>query len=419
MVDPTAVYTVVRVWTALLGTAVVALLFLVARRVFGERAALAGAALTAVAPFQHEWSRVARTDIPTTLFALAATWCALRLLEDGRARWYLGAAAAAALASASKYPGGIALLAPALAHLFRWRAGRGPLLAPKVLLLPLGFLVAFLASSPYILLDRAGVVRDIGGEWESGHLGADRMPGVWNALWYLYAALPTALGWPTWLVALPSGLLSLRRQTTARLVFAAFPVAYLVVMIEGPLRWATWTIPCLPFIAAWAGWGIDRAASRLAASRPRAALARPAFALGVAIVALWPTGVVIARDYRSLLIDTRTEATYWYPHGIPKGAKVAFEFYAGQPPPGIRLHRRGLLGNKPLDEYRAEGYEYLVFSDWMYGRVYAEPKRFPREVAIYEDMWRRGELVREFDPRVLNGWLGRRGPTIRVLRISP
>jgi hypothetical protein len=78
----------------------------------------------------------------------------------------------------------------------------------------------------------------------------------------------------------------------------------------------------------------------------------------------------------------------------------------------------GLLGNRPLEHWRDAGYQYLVFSDWMYGRVYAEPEKFAREVALYDDLFSRGERLLDLDPCVLSCWLGRRGPTIRVLRIA-
>jgi 4-amino-4-deoxy-L-arabinose transferase-like glycosyltransferase len=416
--DPTAVFLLLRVWTAVIGTAVVGVTYWVARDVFGRRAALAGAALTAVAPYQHEWSRIARTDIPLTLFALLTTGFSLRALACGGAIPYLLAGGAAGLACASKYPGGIALLAPLVAHLARWRTGRASLLDPAALAAPVGFLLAFFGSSPYLLIDRSTALRDIAAEFESSHLGADRLPGVWNYLWYLYAAIPTALGETVWLVALPAGLIAFRRDTARRLVFGAFALGYMAVIMSGTLRWTNWVIPALPFFAVWAGWGVDRLAARIERS-PRPAFGpRWAFLGLVAAVGAWPLAQVAARDYLSLLVDTRAEATAWYAANLPKGAKVAFEHYAGQPPPGIRLDLRGLLGNKPLAEYRAEGYQYLVFSDWMYGRVYAEPHKFRDVVAQYDEMFTHAEVVREFDPRVLGGWVGRRGPTIRVVRIA-
>jgi hypothetical protein len=406
-VDPTAVFLLARGFTAVLGAVVVLATYLIAGRLFGRRAALVAALLTAVAPYQHHWSQLARTDIPVTLFGLLTTWAALALLRDGRARWYAAAGAFAGLAVATKFPAALAVAAPVLAHLLRWRRGRVGLLQPRAALIGLGWLAAFLGSSPYLLLDSPRALRDIASELEPGHLGADRLPGIWNYLWYAYEALPSAAGWPTYLLGLAGLLLTLRRPTAEQVVFAAFPALYLLVVTSGTLRWAHWAIPAVPYLAGWAGWALTRLPVR-----------RGGLATAAALVALWPLGVVLAHDYRALLVDTRTEASAWYRANLPAGARVAFEHYAGRAPEGVLADVPGLLGNRPLEHWRDAGYQYLVFSDWMYGRVYAEPEKFAREVALYDDLFSRGERLLDLDPCVLSCWLGRRGPTIRVLRIA-
>ncbi|HEV8634333.1 MAG TPA: glycosyltransferase family 39 protein [Chloroflexota bacterium] len=408
--DPTDVFLLVRAFTAALGTLVVLVTYLVARPLVGRRAALVGALLVAVAPHQHQWSQLARTDIPATLFALLTTWAALQLLQTGRARWYAAAGAFAGLALATKYPAVIALIAPAAAHLARWRLGRAGLADRRVLLTGLAWLVAFLGSSPYLILDRWGALRDLTAEFELGHLGADRLPGVGNDLWYLYSALPAAAGWPTYLLGLVGLVLASRRDRPRQLVFAAFPAVYLAVVTSGTTRWAHWTLPVVPYLAAWAGLALTWLVGRLG-------LRRTALVGAAVLVAAWPLGIGLAHDYRALLTDTRTEAAGWYAAHLPPGARVAFELYAGRAPPTVRADTPGLIGNRPLAAWRDDGYDYLVFSDWMYGRVYAEPEKFGPEIALYEEMFAGGRLLAEFDPCVLDCWLGRRGPTIRVVQI--
>ena len=46
--------------------------------------------------------------------------------------------------------------------------------------------------------------------------------------------------------------------------------------------------------------------------------------------------------------------------------------------------------------YRQNGFDYLIFSQGMYGRFYAEPERYSMEVAQYDDLFNRFTLTRKF-----------------------
>jgi hypothetical protein len=47
--------------------------------------------------------------------------------------------------------------------------------------------------------------------------------------------------------------------------------------------------------------------------------------------------------------------------------------------------------------YVEKGFEYLVFSEGMYGRFYREPQRYRGEVAQYDSFFSRFPLVKTFD----------------------
>ena len=112
--------------TALLGTLLIYLMYRVGLR-WSVTVALSTALLVAVHPNLVRLSHFALTDIPLALFVAWTLLLSLVATEDGRARWFLAAGATAGLATATKYPGAVALLMPltaaALGPTVRFRGG--------------------------------------------------------------------------------------------------------------------------------------------------------------------------------------------------------------------------------------------------------------------------------------------------------
>ena len=75
------------------------------------------------------------------------------------------------------------------------------------------------------------------------------------------------------------------------------------------------------------------------------------------------------------------------------------------------------LGVRTLDEYANDGYEYVIVSSQRYNPFFIESthryKYFPRFRVFYHELFKRGKLVKEFNPRDDN----RPGPVIRIYRI--
>jgi hypothetical protein len=60
------------------------------------------------------------------------------------------------------------------------------------------------------------------------------------------------------------------------------------------------------------------------------------------------------------------------------------------------------------------GVDYVVLSSDVDGRVLAAPATYPRQVAFYKALVRRGRVVASFAPR-----RDERGPVITVYRLPP
>src|SRR5262245_4303195 len=111
---PTDFYLWGRAVTALMGTATVLIVYLIGMR-WGTRYAALSAGLLAVMPIHVRESHYILTDVPVTFFVALTFLLALRANEQERTSAFALAGVAAGLATATKYPGAVALLLPLVA----------------------------------------------------------------------------------------------------------------------------------------------------------------------------------------------------------------------------------------------------------------------------------------------------------------
>lgn len=85
------------------GLAVVALTFVLARRLFGARAGLIAAGLLAIDPIHFAYSQIVRTDIHETVFRWLRALVLVNLVRRGRVANYIWAAVRLGLACGMKW----------------------------------------------------------------------------------------------------------------------------------------------------------------------------------------------------------------------------------------------------------------------------------------------------------------------------
>jgi 4-amino-4-deoxy-L-arabinose transferase-like glycosyltransferase len=109
---------------ALMGMAAVALTYDLVRRRFGRAGGFAAGLVLALTPMTVAISRHNNPDALLVLCCVAALWCAVRALEDGRTRWLVLAGACVGLGFETKM--GVALVVvPGIAAAWLWVAPRG------------------------------------------------------------------------------------------------------------------------------------------------------------------------------------------------------------------------------------------------------------------------------------------------------
>ncbi|HSE96172.1 MAG TPA: glycosyltransferase family 39 protein, partial [Methylomirabilota bacterium] len=454
--DPGPFYLLGRTVTATLGTATIAMLYLLAAPLYGRVvAALAGLFLAVNLLHVHD-SQYVTTDVPLTFLITLGLMAVLRYLRDGRSRQAVGAGLVAGLATSMKYPGGLLLLPLLVAHLLRLRAAPGgartAVVTPGLVGAGLAGLAAFVAGTPYaVLTPRAFVhgVLDEVREIQSVQFGNEAdLPGY---LFHLLHSLPEAMGVPLLLLAAGGlGLLAWRRAP-ADLVLLAFPLPYFLVIGTWSSRFERYAVPLLPFLALLAALALVVLIPRLVRATWRAERRGYGWVgVAAAVVLLLAPELYRVGRFHVLLgrPDTRRVAADWIERELPPGLRIAMEPYspAVQVTPGQarRLGRPGAalaegagfevvrLDTYDLNQLVREQVAYVVLSGFVFERKARACGRYPTECDFYGDLERRGALVLDVKPAAVDLplWVGdiyspltrlrereRPGPRIKVYRL--
>jgi hypothetical protein len=281
-----------------------------------------------------------------------------------------------------------------VAHFLRY--GKAAFKQPKLYLALLLCGVGFLATTPYSILDSAKFLTDLRFEaqhYSTGHAG---MEG--NSLeWYLNYMWNTGGG--LYLLAVLGILCGsiLRPKETSLLLI--FPLVYFAFINSFVVRNDRTFLLLTPFLFLLAAWFLVNLFDKLRTWQTRS-LQRLFFtvlvSLAIAALAL-PISKTIADTRRLTTVNSRETARIWIADNLPPGAKVAIESYSPFVDPSrFSVQGFGRMIEHEPEWYIEQGFDYLVFSQGMYGRFYLEPEIYRSETSQYDNLFGRFNLIKMF-----------------------
>jgi 4-amino-4-deoxy-L-arabinose transferase-like glycosyltransferase len=442
VVDQGQYFLLGRLLSVAFGMASIYLVYRLGRAAYSRPVGLLAALFLAVEPLHVKYSHVAVTDVPATAFSLLALVLLVTAAKGGGRRWLVAGAAAAGLATATKYNLGALVLPVAVTAVY---ASRGEVAArvaaggrrlgewwrilTRRVVAPM--LAAFLLASPFVLLDLPKFIHDFAIQSRIMHTGWLGFENSGNGYWYnFHVNLAGALGLVLLLLALAGLAYALWRRTPLDVMIAPYLIlyfAYIGTWKELADRYLLPLVPLLLLLAARLCVSFFRVRPAL-----RSVLAPSLAALVVAAVVL-PLTDSIAFNTELTRTDVRLRAKTWVEATIAPGSKIASDTYgpplvrrldaphytaAGMHPVAYRLVRLKLpLPGRAdvrhsLKWLRQRHVKYVIVTSAVYDRILAAAEHYPTQAKFYRRLDTVGTLIRQFRPRA-----GERGPVIKVYEL--
>lgn len=372
-----------RVLTVVAGVVSVGLLILTGARLTGSvLVGLFAGLMLAISPTNVQLSRFITPDTFVTMLAIAALFSATSIYRQGKIRQYVVGGLLVGLTASTKYNGGLVVIALVTAHVLRfgWKGFRQRNLYLALICCGIGFI----AATPYSLIDFQGFVAGLafeGRDYSRGHPG---MEGD-SLQWYL------AYMWETAGILYVLAALEIVRGMLWRvkevILLSTFPIVYFAFICTFAVRNDRTLLPLTPFVFLLAASLIAYLWRRVAGTETGALRYFAAVTLAVVTLAALaqPFATSFANGERLVTTDSRETARQWIAVNLPSGSKIAIESYCPfVETSAYSVHAFTRIIDNDLQWYLDNGFQYLVFSEGMYGRFYHEPERYRNAVSKYE-----------------------------------
>ncbi len=400
-----------RFFSVAAGCGTVALTFFIARRLTGRLSAATFAALlAAVSPILVTHDRFMAPDGPMTFFTTLTVAGAWLIYERGRWRDYVLSGVALGLAVGMKYNTAPFALAIVLAHFLR--KGRWGLRDWRWVAAGAISVLTFLLTTPYALFDTQtfldGALIDVR-HYTGGHAGVTGGSLAWYVTYFWQTDGPVLA------LAAAGALWGIYRRQRGVIMVAATALAYLLFIGAFTVHFERTAVPLAPLLALlaaalvaaltptgehpWTHTAPPVGLSRLPAQGDSGARRTQWAAVAALVVVTLAVPLVgtVREALRLTTPDGLDIARTWIDANLPPGARIGVESYSPWiDPQKFSIQGFYKLNDHPPEWYVAEGYDYLVFSQRMFRRFYADPVNTAAALAQYEALFSAFEPVMVF-----------------------
>jgi hypothetical protein len=252
--------------------------------------------------------------------------------------------------------------------------------------------------------------------------------------WQFYLeVLGWGVGWLLLLVIVAALIGVIRRHSREGLVLAISPLVLFIYMGEQKILFARFLLPAVPPLVVLAAVELVIWQERWNFWGQRQLLG---WSVVLGILLIQPLSNLIWFDHLLTLPDTREIATQWFLEHIPENSIVVKESYSifpkthftpGAWPYKIMVINERSLTNDDVDHYLSRVTQYVVLSNYTFGRVRQDPTDESIRLAQLAELDEKAELIKHFNPyrSGYDGWFyqdqiyGPAGETLQRVQPGP
>lgn len=405
-----------RLLTVLFSVGTIYLTYVIGSRLFNQITGFVAALISSVSFLHVENSFMITTDSPMAFWVIVSFFvCVFCFIDKPKLWYYLVASMTIGFAIGTKYTAVWCVLPMLVVHFYHHSFTLSSIFNKKLWIALLLVPVFFLITTPYIIIDFDTFYHYIEFQKKAYANGWKGFESSTDISFSLYCtALVLKYGVIPLLLAGIGILWLLLKERWKGLLLACFPSTYFFFFAFHKTFFDRNLVVLIPFLALSSGFGVTLLydlCNKIASMKWKMIMLAFVFVLlGFGIVDQFSQD--LAHVNKITLPNTRWTSKLWLDANIPRQSKIATEFYTPHPDrTKFVVVNYGVCGLLKAD---LKKFDYFIASSRDYGRFFNKKKQYPKETAMYHDLFNQHILIKEFVPDNKTS----SGPVIKIFMVQ-